>query len=1258
MSATVALAGDWPTWNYDAGRTAVTPEELPRELHLQWLLKLPAPRPAWPDNQPALQFDASYAPVMHAGKLFVPSMAADHVTAFDLAGGRKLWRFYADGPVRFAPLAFDGRVYFVSDDGFLYCLNADDGRLEWKVRGGPDGRLLLGNERLVSAWPARGAPVQWEDTIYFAAGIWPFMGTFIHAVDAKTGRVLWTNSGSGSQYLTQQHSSPAFAGVAPQGYLTATEEHLFVSGGRTVPAVYDRRTGKFLYYNVGDRTFGKGTGGFTVASAGKWFFNGGAMFDRADGAPLAQVGSVLATPTTLLQCGKTELAAAKLPPQITKALALNKRGLPYFKTTAKFDVAWKAELKEPPETLVLQAGRRVFGTRGRKIVAIDLPEREGDQAAISWTAELASPVWTLLAADGRLVAVAIDGSIHCFGSENPASEAPILTADDDGPLEAGSPTAAGDEILAQTTARAGYAVVFCGDRIVESTADLVEDLARRTAFHAIVFDRRPVHVDALRRRFEADGLLGRRVAVRRAEPALADDQSDGESDAWKETSLPPYFAELVVGPDVPMTAACLGCIRDGRIDWDGLARRLFHPLRPYGGTAVLVSSDEKHAAEQQALLSAAASRCNLHGAVVTRSGRLTLLRRDGPLPGAGQWTHQYADVGNTVVSAEERVHPPLGLLWFGGPSNQRVLPRHGHGPTPQVVAGRLFIEGPDVMRAIDVYTGRLLWERELPGLGVYYDNKAHHPGANAIGSNYISTAEGIYIANGRECVVLDPVTGRTLNTFRLPADESGESPYWGYIGVWEDLLIAGSSPANSLATNRALIKDSLYQRFAEGSRRLVGLDRHSGKLRWTRDARFEFRHNAIAAGGGKVFCIDGLTQSRLDQLKRRGETPDGSATLLALDARTGETAWEISQDVFGTWLGYSAERGVVVEGGSFFRDRAKDDVKQGMSTYRGDTGERLWRHNRQYGGPPLLHHDAIVTQSVAFDWQTGGLVQRKHPLTGEDAPWKFTRNYGCNTAVGCRSMLSFRSAAAGYFDLEGDGGTGNFGGFRAGCTSNLIPADGVLCAPDYTRDCTCAYQQQTSLALVHVPDVEMWTFNALTWNGAPVERIGINFGAPGDRRVADGSLWLEYPSVGGASPDLPITVDGKAEYYRSHASRIAAGPLPWVACSGILGAKEVRIRLTQEKDPPPRRYLVRLVFAEPDEGAAGERLLNVSLQGQQVLSGFDIANETGGANRSVVKEFADVEVASELRISLSAADGRQTILSGVEIILSRAGDEP
>ena len=90
---TQLMAGDWPQWRYDAGRGAVTPEQLAATLDLAWTRQLPAPEPAWPASQPWLRFDASYTPVTAAGRLFVPSMVNDCVTAYDLASGRELWRF-------------------------------------------------------------------------------------------------------------------------------------------------------------------------------------------------------------------------------------------------------------------------------------------------------------------------------------------------------------------------------------------------------------------------------------------------------------------------------------------------------------------------------------------------------------------------------------------------------------------------------------------------------------------------------------------------------------------------------------------------------------------------------------------------------------------------------------------------------------------------------------------------------------------------------------------------------------------------------------------------------------------------------------------------------------------------------------------------------------------------------------------------------------------------------------------------------------
>jgi hypothetical protein len=211
----------------------------------------------------------------------------------------------------------------------------------------------------------------------------------------------------------------------------------------------------------------------------------------------------------------------------------------------------------------------------------------------------------------------------------------------------------------------------------------------------------------------------------------------------------------------------------------------------------------------------------------------------------------------------------------------------------------------------------------------------------------------------------------------------------------------------------------------------------------------------------------------------------------------------------------------------------------------------------------------------------------------------------------------------------------------------------VLNAPDYTGTCQCSYQNQTSLALIHMPELEYWTTNDFVWNGRRVNRIGINLNAPGDRVAADGTLWLDYPSVGGKSPDLPILLEAsKARPIRRHALTLQPTGYEWVAASAFAGPLKLRITLS---GPPVSKesYTVKLHFAELENKKPGERSFNVRLQGREVLKGFDIAKEAGSVDTPIIKEFDDIEVADTLVVEclpLSPA-GAAPLLSGVEVIL-------
>jgi hypothetical protein len=248
LTSWTARGEDWPMWRRDAQRTAVSTERLPDELHLQWVRHYPPLKPAFRSKR--LQFDGGYEPVALGNRLFVGSSRNDSITALDISTGEELWRFFTEGPVRCAPVAWRGKVYAGSDDGHLYCLDAESGALRWKFKAVPSNRKVIGNDRLISLWPLRGGSVLADGRIYFAAGVWPFEGVFVYALDAETGAVVWMNDRAGFLYGAQPHNARAMGGLTPQGYLLINGDDLLVPCGTAMPAVFDRHTGKLKGFEL------------------------------------------------------------------------------------------------------------------------------------------------------------------------------------------------------------------------------------------------------------------------------------------------------------------------------------------------------------------------------------------------------------------------------------------------------------------------------------------------------------------------------------------------------------------------------------------------------------------------------------------------------------------------------------------------------------------------------------------------------------------------------------------------------------------------------------------------------------------------------------------------------------------------------------------------------------------------------------------------------------------------------------------------
>ena len=104
--------------------------------------------------------------------------------------GKILWQASSRAAVVHPPAYWNGRVVFGSCDGFLYCLDASDGRVLGRVELAPEKRLVNIMGRLMSAWPLGGGVVVGDDGIaYTAAGSTAADGAVVAAVDVATGQI-------------------------------------------------------------------------------------------------------------------------------------------------------------------------------------------------------------------------------------------------------------------------------------------------------------------------------------------------------------------------------------------------------------------------------------------------------------------------------------------------------------------------------------------------------------------------------------------------------------------------------------------------------------------------------------------------------------------------------------------------------------------------------------------------------------------------------------------------------------------------------------------------------------------------------------------------------------------------------------------------------------------------------------------------------------------------------------------------------------
>ena len=249
-----------------------------------------------------------------------------------------------------------------------------------------------------------------DGRIYFAAGTWPFMGVFIHALDAETGEVAWTNSRCDAMYASERVTGgkprPYFIGLAPQGYLGAVGDRLLVPCGRTKPACLDRRSGRLLYYHAGNRN--EAPTSFVVGMGGYFFCSRRWCFELGTGRMMAMLGFPPVGAPGRVYTLRYGLQAYDLtrPPKLEESR--NRKG----EKRSRWIFAEARAPKVGADAIWLTAGSRLIASRGNVVLAADT----AGAGRPAWQVEVDGRPHSVVAADGKLFVVTREGRIYCFGA--------------------------------------------------------------------------------------------------------------------------------------------------------------------------------------------------------------------------------------------------------------------------------------------------------------------------------------------------------------------------------------------------------------------------------------------------------------------------------------------------------------------------------------------------------------------------------------------------------------------------------------------------------------------------------------------------------------------------------------------------------------------------------------------------------------------------------------------------------------------------
>jgi len=409
-TAQPAIAEDWPTYMHDNRRSGLSGESLVLDdLEQAWVYACPAlPQLAWDGGQPwdsyannlqvpMRDFDTAFFVTVGGDLAYLGSSVTDSVHCYDARTGEQLWFFHTNGPVRYPPSHYDGKLYFGSDDGYVYCIGAQSGSFIWKYSPSGDTRLIGNNNSLIPMWPVRTGTAVIDGKVYFAASLVPWRRSYLCSLDAATG----SDRGSGL-YVTSGGSTPMSA-------ILASATRIYLAQGRRYPNIYKRDNGTYIGHIGGE----PGDGGCYVLLTSDTGYAYAHGQDHGTGYEANEYVDRIATyrnAKCMIVSGETAYVVTE---QLSVNTSKNDRRIINPRLTAfnrsNGGTLWSVTCDSPYYSLIM-AGDVLFAGGTNKVTAHD--SISGNEI---WSKPVHGRARGLAAANGRLFVSTDSGSIYMFG---------------------------------------------------------------------------------------------------------------------------------------------------------------------------------------------------------------------------------------------------------------------------------------------------------------------------------------------------------------------------------------------------------------------------------------------------------------------------------------------------------------------------------------------------------------------------------------------------------------------------------------------------------------------------------------------------------------------------------------------------------------------------------------------------------------------------------------------------------------------------